>query len=79
MTTPDQYKLVDENTDLIIDGNYDPLISDAFEDYIHITEKTRPGKRRSFNNVPDKETRDATVTGLVLYWGKDIKKSKLRA
>jgi hypothetical protein len=79
MTPPVQYTLIDENTDLTIAPGYDPLLKDSFEEYIHITEKVNPGKRRSFNNVPNQETRDVHVSGLVLHWKKELSKSKLRA
>jgi hypothetical protein len=73
------YKLVDENTDLKIPADYDPLLNGTFEEYIQITEKINPGKRRSFNTIPNQETRDIQVSGLVLNWSKDLSRSKLQA
>jgi hypothetical protein len=73
------YKLVDENTDLKIPADYDPLLKGTFEEYIQITEKANPGKRRSFNTIPNQETRDIQVSGLVLNWSKDLSRSKLKA
>ena len=73
------YTLIDENTDLTVAPDYDPLTKDTFEDYIQINEKVNPGRRQHFNGVPNKETKDVHVVGLVLYWGKDMKKSRLRA
>ena len=78
MNSLTQYKLVDENTDLEIAVDYDPLLKDTFEEYIQITEKTNPGKRRSFNTIPSQETRDIHVSGLVLHWSKDLSRSKLK-
>ena len=72
-----QYKLVDENVELQILADYDPLLKDRFEEYIQITEKTNPGKRSSFNDIPDQETRDIHVSGLVLKWSDDLSQSKL--
>ena len=74
-----QYSLIDENTDLAIPAGYDPLLKNTFDEYIHITEKENPGRRRSFNNVPNQATRDVHVSGLVLHWSKDLSRSKLRA
>jgi hypothetical protein len=79
MNSLTQYRLVDENTDLKIASDYDPLLKETFEEYIQITEKTNPGKRRSFNNIPNQETTDIHVSGLVLNWSKDLSRSKLQA
>lgn len=72
-----RFLLVDENTELEIDDAYDPLLQDTFEQYIKITEKPNLGKR-FFNNIEDKQTKDVHVTGLVLFFGKDMKHSVLR-
>jgi hypothetical protein len=74
-----QYKLVDENTDLKLAVDYDPLLKDTFDEHIQITEKINPGKRPSFNTIPNQETRDIHVSGLVLNWSKDLSRSKLKA
>lgn len=72
------YLLVDENTSLHIRPDYDPLLQDTFEEYIHLTEKVNLG-RRFFNNIDAKETREVQVSGLVLYFGADLSKSVLRS
>lgn len=52
--------LVDENTNLDIGSDYDPLMKNTFERYIHITEKANLGCR-FFHNIADKETQDIHV------------------
>ena len=79
MNSSTQYKLVDENTDLNIPSDYDPLLKNKFEEYIQITERTNPGIRPYFNNIPDQATRDIHVSGLVLNWSDNLSRSKLRA
>ena len=79
MNSSTQYKLVDENTDLNIPSDYDPLLKNKFEEYIQITERTNPGIRPYFNNIPDQATRNIHVSGLVLNWSDNLSRSKLRA
>lgn len=72
------YKLIDENTSLEITPDYNPLLENTFEDYIHIKEKINFGKR-FFNNIENKETIDVQVIGIALNFGDKVEESKLRA
>ena len=74
-----QYSLIDENVDLTIEANYDPLLKNSFDEYIHITEKMNFGVKKTFNNQISKRTNDIHISGLVLNWRRDLKNSKLRA
>ena len=69
--------LIDENTDLAIAPSYDPLRQGTFDEYVQITTRVNPGKRR-FNNVAGQVTHDCQVVGLVLYWGDGAKDNRLR-
>src|ERR1700751_2325670 len=72
--------IIDEADQEIVPG-YDLLQDTSFnmEDTIEITEKKLPGQKVSFNNIADKETKEVTVTGLVLNFSQDTTESKLHA
>lgn len=78
-----QYKLTDEITDLNIDKSYDPFINISYdeylelESYLHISEQVNLGKAQYFNNISDAETRNVEVSGLILRFENQLKKSKL--
>lgn len=73
--------IIDELIDQDHSPVYNPLLdtSTNIEDLIAIKEKKLVGKKASFNNQPNTDTREVLVTGLVLHFSEDMADSRLRS
>jgi hypothetical protein len=71
--------IIDESMGGTIPADYNLLLDTSInmEDYIEIKEKKLPGKKPSFNNIQDVETKEVCVTGLLLHFSQDVADSKL--
>jgi len=71
--------IIDESMGEPIPPDYDLLLDTSInmEDYIEIKEKKLPGKKPSFNNIENAETKEVCVTGLLLHFSQDVAGSKL--